>query len=1263
VISNGRYHVLLSAAGGGQSRCRGLAVNRWSADRVGDAQGQFIYLRDTDTGNFWSTGLQPVPRVEATYDADYEPARFSLSCMHEDIESRLDVTVAVDDDVEIRRLVLGNRSPRTRRLEITSYLEVVLNHPAADAGHPAFSKLFVETDIVPHLAALVAQRRPRASDESWPCIAHALVGTADVQWETDRLRFIGRGRTLRHPTALTKPEPLSGTVGPVLDPVFSLRTTVELAAGAETQLNFLTGMATDRQDIIAMLGRHASRPAIEHAFDAAAAAERALWRRLSISEEQAVTFQTLAGALWYAHPALRAPARHLTADGDVNAALDRWGIPRDRHLVVAERPWDDPVLSELRTARRYWEAKGLSTTLVVAPEPAVRAERPPCHDDGIVDLSAATVRAAERDAIVAAAHLVVQESLPSVEASDAVSTAASPMPAPAPTIPPADADVGGDSAGSGLRFFNGYGGFSPDGSEYVVRLAMRPDGPRRTPLPWINVVANEGCGFLVSESGAGYTWCRNSQAHRLTPWFNDPVTDAYGEALYVRDEDTGMVWSPLPGPTPASCTYEVRHGFGYSRFLCTHGALEHETTMFVPAHDPLRVVRLRLTNRGARARQVSVVSYCRLVMGSTADVPSAIVTAHDGERDILHAENPRGNEFRNGIAFAAIATDLDGGARRFTCDRASFIGRNASVGDPAALRPGGDLDGASGAGLDPCFAQQVSARLAPGQTVEIAFLLGESTDAQAVRELVARYRTPGAVARALDEVRDQWRAFAATIVVETPVPTLDVMLNGWLPYQALSCRMLARSAFYQSGGAYGYRDQLQDAAALVHHRPALTRSQILLHARHQFVEGDVLHWWHPAPMERGLRTRFSDDLLWLPYVTSRYVKVTGDHGVLDEVVPFVTARPLEPGEDEAYLAPAGSDESADVYEHCCRALDRSLTRGAHGLPLMGTGDWNDGMNRVGRLGRGESVWLGFFLVHVIDGFLPHCQRRDDRSRAAAYARYRADLVAALDDAGWDGAWYRRAFYDDGTPLGSHTSDECRIDAIAQAWSVISGVATPERAAQALDATETMLVSDPDAIIRLLTPPFVASTHDPGYIKGYVAGVRENGGQYTHGACWVVRAMAEVGRHDRAGALLLMLLPTSHALAPEAAERYKLEPYVVAADVYSQPPHEGRGGWSWYTGSAGWLYRVALESILGFTVENGDTIRLRPRVPGAWPRYHITYRTVSGTVYEVEVTNPNGRAADVAIVEVDGRSVESGEGGARIPLATDGRTHHVRVVLA
>jgi N,N'-diacetylchitobiose phosphorylase len=842
--------------------------------------------------------------------------------------------------------------------------------------------------------------------------------------------------------------------------------------------------------------------------------------------------------------------------------------------------------------------------------------------------------------------------------SPAQAAASAAQVAAAPAEPLAEAN---ESAG--LRFYNGYGGFTPQGNEYVVRLPWQGGALRRSPLPWINVVSNERCGFLVSECGAGYTWARNSQANRLTPWYNDPVSDPHGEACYLRDEDSGAVWSPLPGPRPAPCDYEAHHGFGYSRFPCTYNALEQESTLFVPRYDPVRILCLRVTNRSAAPRRLSALSYQRLVLGTLPVSPSPVVTAFDGERQLLRAVNPSAGEFAGATVFACARLE---GTRleesTFSCDRAAFLGVHGDPSDPAPLRSGAPLDGACGEGLEPCFAQQLRFTLAPGQTAECLFLFGECLDEAELTQLVARYRAPGAVQSAFDEVRDYWSGLLGALRVETPSPAIDLMLNGWLLYQNLACRLLARSAFYQSGGAYGFRDQLQDAAALAAVRPELTRAQLLRHAAHQFAEGDVLHWWHPAPMERGLRTRFSDDLLWLPYLTAHYIAVTADAGILDEEAPFLRARLLEPGEDETYLQPAVSGESADLYEHCCRAIDRSLTRGAHGLPLMGTGDWNDGMNRVGREGKGESVWLGFFLYRILGDFLPLCERRADRARISRYHDYRERLAEALQAGGWDGAWYRRAYYDDGTPLGSAGEAECRIDALAQSWAVLSGAAPPTRAAQAMDAVEDQLVSESDGIVRLLTPAFVDTPHDPGYIKGYVAGVRENGGQYTHAACWVVMALAALGRTERAARVLEMLSPVTHAATPERVARYRLEPYVVAADVYGEPPHVGRGGWSWYTGSAGWLYRTALESVLGLRVSQGRTLLIRPCIPAAWPGFRIHYRLPDGAARcDIAVENPAG-GRQVVAARLDGVDAPIVDGAARVSLPDAGGKYHIEVRL-
>jgi cyclic beta-1,2-glucan synthetase len=1123
LLANDQYSLRISHTGTGCSTWKDYALNRWSNDPVEDNAGFFIYVRDLTAGGLWSLGHQPVRKPAEHYAVYGTPDRFLLERRDQGIEARLAVALAPAEAVEIRRVTLRNRSDDRRRLELTSYIEGVLAPAPADAAHPAFVKLFVETEALPDKAALLASRRPRGASEQRVWMAHSLVGEGTLQYTTERSGFVGRNRSLAVPWALTSDAPLAGAAGSVLDPILSLRRVVDLEPGASSEWRFLLVAADSRDAILALLGRYA---------DPAVAAE--VFARL--------------------------PALPETI------------------------PWESPDFATLnQTTHRF---------------------------------------------------------------------------APA-AVAPAQEEAGDEP----LSFANGYGGFSADGAEYVIRLRPASTGHLNwPPKPWINALSNENLGCLISESGAGYTWSRNSREHRLTPWYNDPVLDPPGEALYVRDEDAGLFWSPLPGPVTSMGRYEIRHGFGYSRFFHVNQDLEQEVTVFVPRHDPLKIARLRLTNRGGRTRRLSLFSYYRLVLGVLPEDGAAIATEWDGQAQALLARNPAAGVFSDGIAFAAALTP-DAGEVHYSGDRLTFIGPLGGPARPAAVSDTQTLDGRTGQGLHPCAALQVVIALAPHAAVTCAFVLGEVVEENAIGALLQRYRQPGAVDAALREIQAFWRDTVSAVQIETPAPAIDLMVNGWLVYQNLSCRLWGRSAFYQSGGAFGFRDQLQDAAALVYARPDLTRQQILLHAAHQFREGDVLHWWHPAPINRGLRTRFADDLLWLPYVTAFYLRVTGDAGILDEVAPFVAAPALAPGEDEAYLQPRDAGATASLYEHCCRALDRSLTRGAHGLPLMGTGDWNDGMNRIGREGRGESVWLGFFIHAALDDFIPLCERRGDGERARRYRGYRTHLQTVLNDTGWDGAWYRRAYYDDGTPLGTAQGDECRIDALAQAWAVIAGVAPVERAAQAMDAVERELVDAETGLIRLLAPPFDKTPHDPGYIKGYVPGVRENGGQYTHAALWVVRACAELGRNDRAAAWLEMLSPVSHAATPAQAARYQVEPYVVAADIYGVAPHLGKGGWTWYTGSAGWMYRVALESVLGLRLSEGHTLMIKPCIPDAWPGFSVTYRfNDNRTRYLIAVNNPHGRARGVITATQEGVPLTVENGAALVRLVQDGNDHHVEVTL-
>lgn len=1108
VFARGGYALLLTAAGAGYAVWNGVALTRWNADPVEQGEGFFLYLRDLDSGAFWSLGQQPTRKIPEQYAARFMADHAEFQRVDDGIEARLEVCIAPDADLEVRRVTLRNHSGRPRRIELTSYAEVALNDWAAHAAHPAFSKLFVQTEWVAESGALLARRRPRTPEEPTCWLVHALMGE-DVSCETDRARFIGRSYSLAEPQALVTTEPLSGTVGNVLDPMVSLRRVVELAVDGEAQATFLLGATADRETALNAVRRYVPLPSMSS----------------PVEEGTSQTPSPLAGNL-------AASPSPLTGDGSSQGEIS-------------------------------------------APEP--------------------------------------------------------------------------------LQFWNGYGGFSADGREYVLRLTPCASGRLKLPpQPWVNVIANPQFGFLASETGAGYTWSQNSRENRLTPWYNDPILDPHSEALYLRDEDQSRFWSLTPGPVPQAVPYEVRHGFGYSRYRQISQGLEQEVCLFAAREEPVKIALIRLRNLGNQPRRLSLFSYARLALGD-------LVIEQDAASGALLAEN-RNRTFAGRIAFAA-ASPVDSVPLHISGDRATFIGPLGSPARPAALVRHPVLDGRVGAGLDPCFALQVTLRLEPGATLERAFLLGEADSQDSARRLINRYSEAGAVNGALAEVQNFWRNWLGAVQIETPLPELDVMMNGWAAYQTLGCRLWARSAFYQSGGAFGFRDQLQDAAALVYYDPELTRQQLLLHAGHQFTEGDVLHWWHPEPLGCGLRTRFSDDLLWLPYLATFYGHATGDWSLFGEPVRFVQARALAAGEDEVFLTPEDSGETATVYEHCCRALDRSLTQGAHGLPLMGTGDWNDGMNRVGREGRGESVWMGFFLYAILGDFIPVCGQHGDYNRARRYAAFRSHLATALNEQSWDGEWYCRAWYDDGTVLGSSASDECQIDALAQAWAVISKAAPWARAEAALDAVERRLIDEESGLIRLLTPPFANTPHDPGYIKGYVAGVRENGGQYTHAALWVVRALAELGRRGLAVRLLEQLNPVSRARTPEAVAVYRLEPFSVAADIYGIAPHVGRGGWSGYTGSAGWLLRVTLESILGLELVESHALRLRPCIPDAWPGFRLRYRLPEGeATYEIEVRNPDGAAQRVTAVEIDDHPGRIEYGAAHIPLFRDGLVHQVLVTL-
>jgi cyclic beta-1,2-glucan synthetase len=809
---------------------------------------------------------------------------------------------------------------------------------------------------------------------------------------------------------------------------------------------------------------------------------------------------------------------------------------------------------------------------------------------------------------------------------------------PSPSQPPALPD---------LEFFNGLGGFDKDGREYVTIL----DGDHATPAPWINVIANPGFGFQVAAEGSGYTWAGNSRENQLTPWSNDPVGDPTGEAIYVRDEETFNLWSATAQPIRDGGIYIARHGHGYSRFEHQANGIELELLQYVPLADPIKISRLILRNVSGRTRRLSVTAYVEWVLGTSRGGSGPfIVTEIDGTTGAMLARNPWSIAFSGRVAFA----DLGGRQTAWTADRTGFLGRNGGPAAPAALVGETSLSEKTGAGLDPCAALQSVVEIGAGESIEVVSFVGQCGSAEEARALIARYRESDLDA-VLAAVTDHWAAVLGTVQVKTPDRAMDIMLNGWLLYQTLACRIWARSAFYQASGAYGFRDQLQDGMALTFAKPDETRRHLLLAAARQFVEGDVQHWWLPHSGQ-GVRTRISDDPVWLAFATSTYIGCSDDAAILDEIVPFIEGPALSPGEHDALFQPMVADESASLFEHCARGLDRCLElTGEHGLPLIGTGDWNDGMNRVGAGGRGESVWLGWLLVRTIELFAP-LAKDHDTNRAQRWCAHAASVREALEREAWDGEWYRRATFDDGTWLGSNNSEECRIDSIAQSWAVLSGAADPARAAAAMASLERHLIRRDDGLALLFSPPFDKTLLDPGYIRGYPPGLRENGGQYSHAAMWVILAFAKLGAGEKAVELFAMLNPINHARTPEEAQRYKVEPYVVAADVYSVSPHAGRGGWTWYTGSAGWMYRAGVEGILGIRRE-GAFLVVDPCIPAAWPGFEATVK-VESTHYDIRVENPSHCGRDDMHAVLDGSHIHCAEGYVRVPL--DGGTHSLLI---
>ncbi len=1295
MMSNGQYALMVTANGSGYSRWHNWDITRFHADASEDMQGTFLFLRDMESGYWWSATGEPVRNPDEETKTVFTEDKAEFYKTAGDIKTVMEVIVASEADGEGRRLDIINTSPRDRMIEVTSYAELVLNDSDSDAAHPAFAKMFVETEIADSGSTIYAKRRKRAPSDPDIHAAHFVTDLSgalrEIEVETDRRAFIGRGRSLRNAAAFDPGAKFTGSQGCVLDPIVSVRTRVRVPAHKKVSLVFWTFAGGSRDAVEHAVTMHRHPETFAREYSLSWTSSQVQLYHIGIKPAEAADYQKVAAYLLYPERTLRQPPETIASGLGKQSDLWPMSISGDYPIFALriDNEADLDVLRGVLRAQEYWRSKGLIVDVVAVNERAFSyAQDTQRAIDWIVEGFRARgggqphIFAVRRDqmseesynTLLASARIVMHAQNGSLaeqlrrseeitvdlaarsDARTATNGQASVQGLGAAGLAPVAIERGAEErrpvvkppvdrprpSGDDLRFWNGYGGFAEDGS-YVVRI----NGRTSTPHPWINVIANPSFGFHVSAEGSAFTWAGNSRDYQLTPWANDPVTNRPGEAIYILDRETGRSFAPTANVLrDEAVTYEARHGHGYSAFSAQHGELALELTHIVEAEKPVRLSRLTITNKGRSKRKLRVYGYVEWVLGNARarNVPF-IVPSQDEELGALFAGNPYHPDKSGQVAFFAASEK----PQSVTADRGEFIGTAGSVDRPEIVLAGKVLSGTVEAGRDPCAALALDIEVGPGEAREIVFLLGNTADQKQAKALIADMRT-ASFEEKLVAARHQWESFFNRVQVKTPDPAFDLMVNGWLPYQAVACRIWARAAFYQASGAFGFRDQLQDTLSLLLVDPSLAREQILNAASRQFREGDVQHWWLPAT-GAGVRTLISDDVVWLSYGASLYVETTGDRSILDEKLPFLEGRKLEEGEHDAFYEPEISKETASLYEHCALALDLAVARtGKHGLPLILGGDWNDGMNLVGVKGKGESVWLGWFLAYTLKAFIPLAEARKDQKRADLWKAHVESLTAALDRDGWDGEWYRRGFYDNGRPLGSKNSDECQIDAIAQSWSVLSGVADPKRAKKAMASLEKYLLDEDNALLRLFTPPFDVTPQEPGYIKGYPPGVRENGGQYTHGATWAILALARMGKAAEAWRLFSLISPVSHGRNPDV---YRVEPYVIAADIYSVAPRCGQGGWTWYTGSAGWFYRVATEGILGVT-KRGDRLHFQPALPPEWEGYEAELR-FGEALYRVKVV----AGAKAGTIRLNGRKLAKPDEG--VALKPDGE-HEIVVEL-
>ncbi|ERI94105.1 glycosyltransferase family 36 [Clostridiales bacterium oral taxon 876 str. F0540] len=1248
LLSNGSYSVMVTNSGSGYGKLEDMTVYRWREDVTLDNTGMFFYIKNLNSNEYWSAVYEPCKSEGEDYKAIFSLDKAEFRRRDGNLTTNTEIAVSHEDNAEVRRISITNRSEHERIVEVTSYCEVTLAPYNADIVHPAFSNLFIKTEFIDNPGCIIANRRPRAKGQKKPHLVQTIAVLGEtigsLQYETSRANFLGRGRDTANPLVMENDAPLKNTVGAVLDPIISIRQRIKIKPGETIKIAFTTAVADSKEEAVEIARKYSEMSSVNRAFEIAWTQAQVEMKYLNIKAAQANLYQHMSSKILFLNSSLRRREELIKNINKSQPALWPYGISGDLPilLLIIRSEQDLDLVRQLLQAHEYLSIKGLRLDLIIINLQNTLYTQP--LQDSIRDLissshvrdkqnkpggvflhSKGTMSVEDVEFLVSIARLVIDSDrgslMQQIKEEESVEANLKLLHITEENYKSAQDNF----SHSHLEYFNGYGGFDTEKDRYTIILKDY----KNTPAPWINVISNGEFGFHVSESGNSYTWYKNSRENKITPWSNDPVTDPPAEALYLRDEATGKLWSITPKPIRDDGQYLTEHGFGYSNFKHTAYGITGEITYFVPVDESVKIGIVKLRNNSIKERKLSLTYYAQLVLGVYPQQTAQYISTYiNKDNQFIYAQNPYSEHFGKDFAYLKLS---GGNETSFTGNRKEFLGRGRSMEAPEALKYEG-LSNNVGSGYDPCMACNTKVTIKAGEEASIIVMLGQKDNLKHIKTITESFSNLERVEEKLIEAKNFWKDLLHRVQVKTPDKTMDIMLNGWLMYQTLSCRYWSRTAFYQSGGAVGFRDQLQDVMAIGYLEPNYAREHIVYSASRQFIEGDVQHWWHPV-VNSGIRTRFSDDLLWLPYVTIDYIKNTGDYSILDEISSYLIDEPLKEGEDERYKITPASDETGTIYEHCIKAIEISLRFGSHNIPLMGSGDWNDGMSTVGNKGTGESIWLGWFLYSILDNFKDLCLYKKDEERAEKYKTMQEFIRENLEKYAWDGGWYRRAYFDDGTPLGSYENDECQIDSLSQSWSVISGAGKRSRSEEAMEALERHLIKEDKGMVLLLTPAFNSSTLEPGYIKGYIAGVRENGGQYTHASTWVVLAMAKLGYGYKAWRTYHMINPINHSKSNLDAERYKVEPYVMTADVYTTEGHEGRGGWSWYTGASGWMYRVGIEGILGLKQVGGKGFTIKPAIPKEWNEYQIYYKK-DDCIYHIEV-----KRGDDSMIYLDGEPLK------------------------